>query len=60
MPGGRNYTVTMRIGEDGTQYVRIHEARPAAQRRSARQRVSALAESVTMLKAGFQKALRRA
>ena len=62
-PGGRNYTITMRIGEDGTRYVRIREV-PAAQgrsvRRSARHWVSVLADSLTMLKAGFQKVLRSA
>ncbi len=57
--GGPNYTITMRTGEDGTQYVRIREA-PAARSRIARHWVSALAESLTMLKARFRKALRLA
>ena len=57
MADRRNYTVTMRTGKDGTQYLRIRET-PPAHSRSARQWVSTLAESLTMLKAGFQKAFR--
>ncbi len=26
MPGERDYTITYRVGEDGTQYLRIREA----------------------------------
>ena len=59
MAGGRNYTVTMRTGEDGTEYVLIREALPPRSR-PVRQWVSALAERLTLLKAGFQKALRLA
>ena len=58
MAGGRNYKITMRIGKDGTQYVRIREVPPEARSRPAGQWVSALADSLTTLKDGFQKALR--
>ena len=57
VPDGRNYTITMGTGEDGTQYVRIHET-PLAHSRAVRHLVSALTESLAMLKASFQKALR--
>ena len=57
MASGRNYTISMRTGADGTQYVRISEA-PLPHSQPARRRVSALAESLTMLKIGFQKAFR--
>ncbi len=59
MASGRNYTITLRAGEDGTQYLLIREA-PLAGNRPARQWVSALAERLAVLKAGFQKALRLA
>ena len=57
MAGGRNYTITMRTGADGTQYVRISEVQPPHSQ-PARHWVSAMAESLTMLKTGFQRALR--
>jgi hypothetical protein len=55
---GRNYTIALRTGEDGTQYVRIREALPHS--RSARRWVLSPAESLTMLKTGLRKALRLA
>ena len=58
MAGGRNYTITTRTGKDGTQYVRITEVLPAARSRPVDQWVSTLAESLTTLKTGFQKAFR--
>ena len=59
MAGGRNYTVTMRTGADGTQYVRISEA-PLPHSQPARHWAAALAERLTMLRNGFQKAFRLA
>ncbi len=56
MPCEQNYTLTARVGEDGTQYLLIREAR----NRPARHGVSALAESMTILKTRLQKALRLA
>ena len=52
----RNYTVTMRTGKDGTQYLRIRETELALSR-PAPHWVSALAENLNLLKTGFQKAL---
>ena len=57
MAGGRNYTLTMRTGADGTQYVRISEVQPP-HGQPLRHWASALAERLTMLKIGFQKAFR--
>ncbi len=59
MASGRNYTITLRAGEDGTQYLLIREA-PLAASRPARQRVPAGAGSLKVLRIGFQKALRLA
>ncbi len=59
MASGRNYTITLRAGEDGTQYLLIREA-PLADSRPARQRVPAVAGSLKVLRTGFQKALRLA
>ncbi len=58
---GRNYTFTMRIGKDGTQYFRIREAPPArirSARQLARRLASTFGENRNSLKAGFQKARR--
>ena len=60
MDGGRNYTIRVRYGKDGTQYVLIREVPPVASSRSVCHWVSALAEGLTVLKAGFQKVLRLA
>ncbi len=57
MASGRNYTLTLRAGEDGTQYLLIRGA-PLAASRPARQRMPALAGSLKTLRTGFQKALR--
>ena len=57
MADRRNYTVTMRTGKDGTQYLRIRETQPARSR-SARQLALILTEKLNLFKAGFQKALR--
>ncbi len=59
MASGRNYTFTLRAGEDGTQYLLIREA-PRAGSRPVRQRVLAVAGSLKTLRIGFQKALRLA
>ena len=59
MASGRNYTIRLRTGKDGAQYLLIREA-PPERSRPARQWVSALAERLAMLKTGFQKALRLA
>ena len=55
MTGGRNYTITVRTGKDGTQYVRIRET-PPARVPLARRIALTLAENLNLLKAGFQKA----
>ncbi len=60
MTGERNYTIRVRYGKDGTQYVLIREVSPEASRRSVRHWAAALAERLTMLKDGFQKAFRLA
>ncbi len=60
MTGERNYTIRVRYGKDGTQYVLIREVSPEASSRSVRHWAAALAEHLTMLKDGFQKALRLA
>ena len=60
MTDERNYTIRVRYGKDGTQYVLIREVSPASSRWPLRRWVSALAESLSMLKTGFQKALRLA
>ena len=57
MADGRNYTVTMRTGKDGTQYLRIRETQPARSR-PARQLALIFTEKLNLFKAGFQKALR--
>lgn len=57
MADKRNYTVTMRTGEDGTQYLRICET-PLARGRPARNWASTLTENLNLLKAGFHKAFR--
>ncbi len=59
MASGRNYTLTFRAGEDGTQYLLIREV-PLTGSRPARLWVPALAGSLKMLRIGFQKALRLA
>ncbi len=56
MPCEQNYTLTVRVAEDGTQYLLIREIR----NQPTRHGVSALAESMTILKARLQKALRLA
>ncbi len=59
--GGRNYTITVRAGKDGTQYVRIRETPPARvplARHLARRLALTLAENLNLLKASFQKAFR--
>ena len=53
MAGGRNYTLNLKIGEDGTHYVRIREVRGAASRPARR-----LAESLNSFKSGFQRTFR--
>ena len=58
MTGERNYTIRVRYGKDGTQYVLIREVSPKASGWPLRHWVAALAESLALLKAGFQKALR--
>ena len=57
MADRRNYSVTMRTGKDGTQYLRIRDTEPARSR-PARSWASALAENLNTLKAGLGKALR--
>ena len=57
MADGRNYTVTMRTGKDGTQYLRIRET-PPAHGRPVRHWVLTFVESLNSFKAGFQKAFR--
>jgi hypothetical protein len=56
MADRRNYTVTMRTGKDGTQYLRIRET--PAHGHPARRWVSSLVENLNLLKAGLGKALR--
>ena len=58
MAGERNYTIRVRYGEDGTQYVLIREVPPVASRWPLRHWASALAARLMILKAGFQKALK--
>ena len=60
MADRRNYSVTMRTGKDGTQYLRVRETPNGAPARSrpARSWASALAENLNTLKAGLGKALR--
>ncbi len=53
MPDERNYTMTYRVGQDGTQYLRI---RKAGLERNWLARI--FAASLNWLKAGFQSALR--
>ena len=53
----RDYTVSMRTGKDGTQYLRIRET-PPARSRPARHWALNLAENLNLLKAGLGKALR--
>ena len=57
MADRRNYTVTMRTGKDGTQYLRIREVQPARSR-PARQLALAFAAKLNSFRAGFQKAFR--
>ena len=57
MADRRNYTVTMRTGKDGTQYLRIRETQPARSR-PARHPALTFVESLKSVKAGFQKAFR--
>ncbi len=59
MASGRDYTISMRTGADGTQYVRISEA-PLPHSQPSRHWAAALAERLTMLRTGFQKAFRLA
>jgi hypothetical protein len=54
-PSGRAW---LKVDEDGTQYLLIREAPSAARSRPVRHWVSTFAESLTILKVGFQKALR--
>ncbi len=58
MTDKRNYTITMRTGADGAQYVRIREAPPERRetRPAADERASG--DNFGLLKAGFHKALR--
>ena len=58
MATGRDYMLTMRTGADGTLYVLVRELPLAASGWPVRDWAPALAEILTMLKAGFQKALR--
>ncbi len=60
MTGERNYTIRVRYGKDGTQYVLIRELSSKASRRSVRHWAAVLVDRLTMLKAGFQKAFRLA
>ena len=57
MADRRNYTLTMRTGKDGTQYLRIREPQ-LARSRPVRQLALTFAENLNVLKAGFQKAFR--
>jgi hypothetical protein len=57
MASGRNYTFSMRAGEDGTQYVLIREMLPARSE-PVRHLALTLIESLNSFKAGFQKAFR--
>ena len=57
MASGRNYTFTMKAGDDGRQYLRIREIQPVRSR-PARQLALTFVESLNVLKAGFQKAFR--
>ncbi len=57
MASGRNYTLTMRTGKDGTQYLRIREPQPVRSR-PVRQLALTFVESLNSFKAGFQKAFR--
>jgi hypothetical protein len=57
MASGRNYTFTMKAGEDGTQYLLIRELQPAHSQ-PARDLALGFSESLNSLKAGFQKAFR--
>jgi hypothetical protein len=57
MADRRNYTLTMRTGKDGTQYLRIREIHPASSR-PAHQLTLTFVESLNSFKAGFQKAFR--
>ncbi len=52
MASERNYTLRLTVGEDGTQYLLIREARPA------RHLAWTVAGKLHGLKAGFQKAFR--
>ena len=54
MASGRNYTIRLRTGKDGAQYLLIREV-PPARSRPARQWVSAVAERLTMLKPASRK-----
>ncbi len=57
MPDERNYTITFRVGEDGTQYLRIRET-GLKRNWSARRLALMFAGSWNLLKAGSQRALR--
>ncbi len=59
MAGRQNYTFILKAGEDGTQYLLIRKALPPHSR-LARQGIPVLAEGLTMLRIGFQKALKLA
>ncbi len=63
MPDERNYTITFRVGEDGTQYLRIREAelerKWLARRPRARRPALIFAGSWNLLKAGLRFLSRR-
>ena len=57
MASGRNYTFTLKAGEDGRQYLSIREIQPGRSR-PARHLALTFVESLNSFKAGFQKAFR--